>query len=66
MVRHLTYPLIMHVKSIATRSADNIPPNCIEVEVLTSLGRGVLDMSRDAAIELTAKLSQHLQSSRPQ
>lgn len=66
MTRHLTYPLIAKVISIATRAADEAPPNCIEVEVQTSLGRGVLHMSQDAALELGAKLATHLQATTPE
>lgn len=62
MTRHLTYPLIMKVKSIATRGADEYPPNCVEIEVQTPLGRGVLHMSHDAAFDLGAKLATHLQA----
>ena len=62
MTRHLTYPLITKVISIATRAADDAPPNCIEVEVQTSLGRGVLHMAQDAALELSVKLVTHLQA----
>lgn len=62
MTRHLTYPLITKVISIATRAADDAPPNCIEVEVQTSLGRGVLQMAQDAALELSVKLVTHLQA----
>jgi hypothetical protein len=52
----------MKVKSIATLAADDIPPSCIEIEVQTPLGRGVLHMSQDAASELGAKLATHLQA----
>ena len=62
MTRHLTYPLITRISSIATRAADDYPPNCIEIEVHTPLGRGVLHVSQDAAPELGAKLAAHLQS----
>ena len=62
MTRHLTYPLIMKVKSIVTRAADEYPPNCVEIEVQTPLGRGVLHMSQDAASDLGAKLVTHLQA----
>ena len=63
MTRHLTYPLITKVNSIATRAADDFPPNCIEIDVQTPLGRGVLHMSQDAASALGAKLAAHLQAS---
>jgi hypothetical protein len=62
MTRHLTYPLITSVNSIVTRPADETPPNRVEIEVQTSLGRGVLEMSPDAAFELAVKLSTHLQA----
>jgi hypothetical protein len=62
MTRHLTYPLITKVISIATRPADETPPNRVEIEVQTSLGRGVLHMSKDAASELGAKLATYLQA----
>jgi len=62
MTRHLTYPVIMKVKSIATLAADDIPPSCVQIEVQTPLGRGVLHMSQDAASELGAKLATHLQA----
>lgn len=61
MTRHLTYPLIMQVKSIATLAADDNPPNSVEIEVQTPLGRGVLHMSQAAASDLGAKLATHLQ-----
>jgi len=61
MTRHLTYPLITKITSIATRLADDYPPNCVEIEVQTPLGRGVLHMSQGAASELGAKLVTHLQ-----
>lgn len=61
MTRHLTYPLITKISSIATRLADEHPPNCVEVEVQTPLGRGVLHMSQEAAFDLGAKLATHLQ-----
>jgi hypothetical protein len=61
MTRHLTYPLITKVISIATRPADETPPNRVEIEVQTSLGRGVLHLSQDAASELGAKLASYLQ-----
>ena len=62
MTRHLTYPLITKVNSIATRAADETPPNSVAIEVQTSLGRGVLHMSNDAAFELEAKLATHFQA----
>jgi len=62
MTRHLTYPLITKVNSIATRAADDFPPNCVEIDVQTPLGRGVLHVSQDAALELGAKLATHLQA----
>jgi len=61
MTRHLTYPLIVRVDSIVTRPADETPPNRVEIEVQTLLGRGVLEMSQDVAIELAVKLATHLQ-----
>jgi len=62
MTRHLTYPLITKVNSIATRAADDFPPNCVEIDVQTPLGRGVLHMSQAAASDLGAKLAAHLQA----
>lgn len=62
MTRHLTYPLITKISSIATRASDDVPPDCVQIEVQTSLGRGVLHMSHDAAFELGAKLETHLQA----
>jgi hypothetical protein len=61
MTRHLTYPLITKITAIATRAADDAPANCIEVEVQTPLGRGVLHMSHDAAFALGAKLVAYTQ-----
>jgi hypothetical protein len=61
MTRHLTYPLITKITAIATRAADDAPPDCIEVEVQTPLGRGVLHMSHDAAFALGAKLVAYTQ-----
>jgi|GEM_PF-4076582 len=69
MTRHLTYPLITKITSIATLpSEDTQPdrqPDRVEIEVHTSLGRGVLRMSQDAASELGAKLKAHLQAGIP-
>lgn len=65
MTRHLTYPLITKVASIATRPADETPPNQVEIEVQTPLGRGVLHMSQDAAFDLGAKLTTYLQAHAP-
>ena len=62
MTRHLTYPLITKINSIATRAADDAPPNCVEIDVQTPLGRGVLHMSQAAASDLGAKLAEHLQA----
>jgi hypothetical protein len=61
MTRHLTYPLITKISSIATRPAEDEQPDRIEIEVQTSLGRGVLHMSPDAASQLGAKLVTYLQ-----
>ncbi len=65
MTRHLTYPLITKVSSIATRPADEAPLNRVEIEVHTPLGRGVLHMSQDAAVDLGAKLATYLQAHEP-
>ena len=65
MTRHLTYPLITKVISVATRPADETPPNRVEIDIQTSLGRGVLHLSQDAAIDLSAKLSTYLQAAIP-
>ena len=62
MTRHLTYPLIIKVNSIATQAADETLPNSVAIEVVTSLGRGLLHMSQDAAGDLGAKLAAHLQT----
>lgn len=62
MTRHLTYPLITKINSILTRPADETPPNRVEIEVQTSLGRGVLHLSQDAASELGAKLATYMQA----
>jgi hypothetical protein len=62
MTRHLTYPLITKVNSIATRADDDAPLNCVEIDVQTPLGRGVLHMSQAAASDLGAKLAAHLQA----
>lgn len=62
MTRHLTYPLITKISSIATRPAEDEQPDRLEIEVQTTLGRGVLHMSPDAASQLGAKLVTHLQA----
>lgn len=62
MTRHLTYPLITKISSIVTRPAEDEHPDRVEIEVQTSLGRGVLHMSVDAASQLGAKLVTHSQA----
>jgi hypothetical protein len=62
MTRHLTYPLITKINSIATRPAEDEQPDRLEIEVQTTLGRGVLHISPDAASQLGAKLVTHLQA----
>jgi|HubBroStandDraft_5_1064220.scaffolds.fasta_scaffold2252018_1 hypothetical protein len=62
MTRQLTFPTISHVNSIVTNTTDGTQPEHVSIEVLTLLGLGVLEMSLDAAFELAAKLSAHLQA----
>jgi hypothetical protein len=57
--------LITKVKSIVRRASDDNPPDCVEIEVQTPLGRGVLHMSHDAASDLGAKLATHFKAQAP-
>jgi hypothetical protein len=60
----LTFPLIVKgtpIKLIDDAAVATLPSR-IAIEVQTSLGLGVLEMSRDAAEELAVALLTHLQA----
>ncbi len=58
----LTFPLITKIDLIETAPEIAKLPTRVSIEVQTSLGRGVLEMSLDAALELAAKVSMHAQA----